>query len=288
MRRPRFRLGAPLALAAGLASFATVFAAAAATPWYQVEVVVFSQGGDAAWRRDNWREDGPPPLANNTVELLVGADPASDAAGRARRHAFRALPATALDLGAVIDRLERSEDYRVMLHVGWRQPGFPIDDAPGVHLATPRGLGGLGGLGSQYGLTAAENEGVEGTVRLWRRRFLHVDADIAFGDIEGWRKRVAVQGEPSDDRIGLDRASVDRDEETIARSGAPDASASEAPAGGRGSSAGGATSETGSQSAAERRLRVARMTRSVRLRAGRLHYIDHPVFGMLLLVKRLG
>jgi hypothetical protein len=30
-----------------------------------------------------------------------------------------------------------------------------------------------------------------------------------------------------------------------------------------------------------------RLTRSLRLRSGRLHYIDHPLFGMLLEVRRL-
>ena len=210
--------------------------AQAQLPWYQVEVVVVAQGDDGAWQRNNWREEGPPPLGKNTVELLVGSAPGEGAGGTKRRHAFRRLPASTLDLGAVVDRLERSGDYRVLLHVGWRQPGFPVDDAPGVHLVTPFRVG----AGSRLG--AAGGEGVDGTVRLWRRRFLHVDADLAFGDIEGWQGRAAGSVEPG----------------------------------------------TTSESAAPERLRVVRLTRSLRLQEGRLHYVDHPLFGILLFAKRLG
>ena len=138
-------LGAALAgaLVAGLVSFAATTPAAAATRWYHVEVVLFAQGADdAAWRRNDWREEGPPALAKNTVELLPGLDADGLPAGSNRRHAFRTLPASALDLGAVADRLDRSNDYRVLLHVGWNQPGFSDDEAPAVHLST---LGALAG-----------------------------------------------------------------------------------------------------------------------------------------------
>ena len=253
----------------------------AQTPWYQVEVVVFFQGDDRAWRRDNWREAGPPPLAENTVQLLVGPNPVGSTAGTARRHAFRALPDPALDLGAAVDRLERDGEYRVLLHVGWHQPGFPIGEAPGVHLSTPRGLG------SQHGLPAAGNEAVDGTLRLWRRRFLHADADFAFGEIEGWKRRAAGELETSDDRGELARVIEGPDGTRGGTQRAADATKAESRTGRQAPPGGLAESGSNSESAADRRLRVARLTRSVRLREGRLHYIDHPIFGILLLVNRL-
>lgn len=219
--------------------------------WYKVEVVVFGQGGDSAWARDNWREEGPSPIAENTVELLLGSDPGAGAGGSPRRHAFRTLPARALDLGAVVDRLERSGEYRVALHAGWHQPGFRHDDAPGVHLSTS------GGAATGARIADAAGNGVDGTVRIWRRRFLHVDADVTFGDIEGWRRRIAGASP------GTDTASD--------AAGAPE----DAQAG------------TNPEPVDGGRLHVTRMTRSLRLQGGRIHYLDHPVFGVLLLVKRL-
>ena len=250
MKRAAAVLGSALALISGLASLASS-PAAAATRWYQVEVVLFAQGADdAAWSRNDWREEGPPALARNTVELLHDLAAADRPAGSKRRHAFRTLPASSLGLGAVADRLDRSNDYRVLLHVGWHQPGFSDDDAPAVHLGTLRGLA----LENRF--AAASGEEAEGTVRFWRRRFLHVDVDFAFGDVEAWRQR-------------------------------DDAADPNAPPGGEGEVSREAGADSPSRPEAGERLRVVRLTRSLRLRAGRLHYLDHPLFGMLLEVRRL-
>ena len=288
MKPARSPFGATLALVAslvaslvaGLVWLAAAHPAAAATSWYHVEVVLFAQGGDSTWDRDNWREEGPPPLAENTVELLAGLAPADRATDSKRRHAFRTLPASALDLGAVADRLDRSNDYRVLLHIAWRQPGFRYDEAPGVHLSTLRGLV------SDDRFTAEPGEAVDGTVRVWRRRFLHVDADLAFGDIEAWRQRArgaARTVPPRDESADSPQADAG------ARAGAAVAPAPDATAQAPGSAAAGegAGVEAESRPGRDEPLRVARLTRSLRLRAGRLHYADHPHFGMLLMVKRL-
>ena len=271
--------GVSLALAAGLVCLAAATFAAAATRWYHVEVVIFAQGGESPWSRDDWREEGPPVLAKNTVELLPGLAPADRPAGSARRHAFRTLPAASLDLGATVDRLDRSDDYRVLLHVGWHQPGFSDDDAPGVHLGTLRGLAAQDRFG------AASGEEVEGTVRFWRRRFLHVDVDLAFGEVEAWRQR----------EHGADADAPPVRERTASRVASAGARArlGAGPADGSAPRTSGGTENEAAKEIARSGpghgevLRVARLTRSLRLRAGRLHYIDHPLFGLLLKVKRL-
>ena len=282
-RRTAAILGAAFAgaLGAGLVSFAATTPAAAATRWYHVEVVLFAQGADdAAWRRNDWREEGPPALAKNTVELLPGLDADGLPAGSNRRHAFRTLPPSALDLGAVADRLDRSNDYRVLLHVGWNQPGFSDDEAPAVHLGT---LGAL--AGAEERSAGPGGEEVEGAVRFWRRRFLHVDVDLSFGDIEAWRERKegAALARPGGESAvpGLTMAGP--------RTGTP-----VLPAEGSAGSAGGSAAEDDEPESdasrvaeADEPVRVARLTRSLRLRSGRLHYIDHPLFGVLLVVRRL-
>ena len=280
MKPPRLRrpFGGVLALAAGLAALAAAAPARPATPWYQVEAVVFAEGDESRWSRDDWREEGPPPLPENAVELLAALAPGDEAGGAGRRHAFRALPASELDLGAAASRLDRSGAYRVLLHVGWRQPGSPPGAAPAVH------LGALQGLASDGRFAAAPGEAVEGTIRLWRRRFLHVDADLAFGDVEGWRRR--QEAEDPSAVLGDERRETP---DAAAPSPSTDAGAAEPrppdPA---------APREGAEEAAAEppppagsARVRVTRLTRSLRLRAGRLHYLDHPLFGVLLTVKRL-
>lgn len=290
MRRPGNRLVAALALAAGLGAPAAATPAAAATPWYQIEVVVFALGGESRWDRDDWREEGPPPLPENTVELLGAFVPADEAGGSKRRHAFRTLPASELGLKTAANRLDRSEAYRVLLHVGWRQPGFPYDDAPAVRFDTRRGLV------SDDRFAAAPGEAVDGTVRLWRRRFLHVHADLAFGDLEAWSRRkenAAGNARPQDGSVDAPGAGAGT-RARAAETSAPGTTArTAASAAARHGAAGeGAEDEAGGEADLRpagdgERLRVVRLTRSLRLRAGRLYYLDHPLFGMLLEVKRL-
>ena len=241
--------------------------------------MLFAQGGDSRWSRDDWREEGPADLAKNTVELLPGLAPADRPAGSKRRHAFRTLPATALVLGTTVDRLDRSSDYQMLMHVGWHQPGFSDDDAPGVHLGTLRSLAAV----DRFGRATAEE--VEGTVRFWRRRFLHVDVDLAFGDVEAWRHR--EHGTLGDAPPGRERA-TSRDAVGVARArpgaGGPDPSTVRAHGNAENVAAGAvARSDPGDVEP----LRVVRLTRSIRLQAGRVHYIDHPLFGMLIEVRRL-
>ena len=217
----------------------------AASAWYQMEVVIFAQGGESAWAEGHWREiEGPLPIADNTVELLAGLDLGGEATGGAgRRHAFRTLAVSALELGEVVNRLERSDEYQVLLHTAWRQPGYRPGRAPGVR------LGSLRGAAADGRFITAPGADVEGTLRLWRRRFLYVDVDLAFGGIEAWS--VGSQG------VGA--------EPNAAREGE-----GASPADGRGG-----------------RLPVARLTRSLRVEVGRLQYIDHPLVGVLLLVRNL-
>ena len=268
MRLAPTTFGAALALVAGLAP--PIITAAAATPWYHVEVVVFAEGGDSSRDRNNWREEGPPALAENTVELLPGLGPVDQPAGSRRRHAFRTLPASALDLGAVVDRLDRSDDYRVFLHVAWHQPGFSNDDAPRVHLGTLRGLA------SEERFAGGAREDVQGTVRFWRRRFPHVDIDLAFGAIEAWRQRE-----------GRATANARPGPQAIRSDGSAPADGSAAPTERRAAEDEGPEMDTSFRPGGGEPLRVVRLTRSLRLRSGRLHYIDHPLFGVLLKVRRI-
>lgn len=280
MRSPRTRFGAVFVLAAGIAAGAAGAPARPATLWYQVEAVVFAQGGESSRDRNDRGREEPPPLPENTVELLPALAPAGGAAGSGRPHAFRSLPASQLDLAATAARLDRAAGYRVLLHVGWRQPGFPEEAAPAVHLGT------LQGLTPDDRFTAAPGEAADGTIRLWRRRFLQVDVDLSFGDVGAWRRR--RDAEPT----GAEPGGESREAPEAGAASNPDAAEGE----GAGAVEPGAPGPTGReeaeaatapQPAGGERRRVARVARSLRVRAGKLHYVDHPLFGVLLTVKRL-
>lgn len=278
------RFGAVLALTAGLAGLAASAPARPATPWYQVEAVVFAEGGGSPSGGGDWREEGPPPLPENTIELLSALVAGDEAGASGRRHAFRALPASKLELGAAAARLDRNDAYRVLLHVGWRQPGSSRGDAPAVRLGTLRG-----GIGDDR-FTAAPGESVEGTIRLWRRQFLHMDVDLAFGDVEAWRRREDA-ADPSDtpgsERPGTPEAGAASSADAEPGDGSEGTRAAELRAPGAAEEEEAQTGAMAAPRPGGERRRVARLVRSLRLRAGRLHYLDHPLFGVLVMVKRL-
>jgi len=137
-------------------------AGASAATWYTVEVVVFALLSPDASAEIWPAEPGRPPL-DGSIEL--GSDLTLSDDGTP--FAFRRLGTDRLMLQEAAARLRRSSLYRPLLHVGWRQPGFEPGEARAVHVTAADG-GATGSI-------------VDGTVRVWRERFLHVEVDLVYG-----------------------------------------------------------------------------------------------------------
>ena len=214
----------------------------AGLPWYAVEVLIFEQGGDAAASEEASSATRPPALPEGTVELLPAFDAEAESAAAGRRHAFRMLPESSFRLRATAARLERTGEYRVILHVAWHQPGFPRNEAPAVHIGTAQGLA----LGERFAGDAGV--AIDGTIRLWRRRFPHIEADLWYG------QRQALRRQPAPGPIeGMGGAAGDEDRPAPHAGGPP----------------------------------LTRLVESRRLRGKELHYLDHPRVGVLVQALRL-
>ncbi len=207
----------------------------AALPWYAVEVIVFArlEAPDAGSER--WPPDPGSPPIEGAIELLEPLGDDLDPELAQGPLAYQALPGSELRLGELWNRLRRSRGYRPLLHLGWVQPGVGAGEARPIHVRLP--AAGPGAAPSAApGVPGSAAEGVagpaepppapllEGTLRLYRSRYLHLEADLLY------------------------------------RPGTP-------PEGVAG--------------------RVFRLTESRRMRSGRLHYLDHPLFGVLVEARRL-
>lgn len=73
------------------------------------------------------------------------------------------LPVDAYQLNSISNGLRQSGSYSVLFHQAWRQPAY--DEANAVDLPV-------------HAVTASGNNTIEGSVRLIRERFLHLDADL--------------------------------------------------------------------------------------------------------------
>lgn len=106
--------------------------------WYQVEVLVFARS--ASWSREYWRLDRSPMLApanaihpaEENVLLPEHAGPMTHDA--AAYGAWDLVSSERLILGDMLRRMEESGDYRVLYHGGWVQPVREREKAMPIYL----------------------------------------------------------------------------------------------------------------------------------------------------------
>ncbi len=136
-----------------------------AEPWYQVEVIVFTQQSDDD--EQPVATDAPPPPASTA--LPEGALPA--------------LP-DALELGPVLQRLRHAPGYRVLAYRHWRQPGWAADQARPVPVRFPPPPEDAGAAitapdpATDATAPSQDTPLLWGTLTLSRARYLHLDLDL--------------------------------------------------------------------------------------------------------------
>lgn len=197
-RSPLFRRSSwlvYLVLTALLPGLATAQSPDASTErWFQVELIVFAQGGsptdgEELWRPDielrypnDWLElvdltqvDSPAPddawetvqeeeaqPANNDFWTTAEGDVAS--APELSDRALALLPADQLSLRNEVQRLNRNNQYRVLFHGGWHQPLLENQQGPAILITG----------GDLYD----DHYELEGSVQLSLRNYLHVDTNL--------------------------------------------------------------------------------------------------------------
>lgn len=224
------------------------------TPWYEVEVIVFRQweagGGDA----ERWPTLPPAPQASRLTQL---AAPESSAG-----TPFARLPADQLKLRGVYDALAKAGQYEPLLHLGWRQPGLSEADAPAVAVPPgwqpPAAADGPAGATAPGGtMASAAPPELRGLIKVYRERFLHAQVALHYGG------RDAVPG--ASDREAASPAAVAPPAEGISVTGNV-----------------GSVAAPSAETPAEP---VYVHQQSRRMRSGELHYLDHPVLGVLVQVR---
>ena len=259
--------------------------------WYAIEVIVFERAGETGRDAEFWpAEPGLPDIAG-AVELSeeglapeqdadesqtgseIVAPAASDGATTPTTpmpRAFRLLPPEEHRLTDLWARLDNSSAYRPLLHLAWVQPGVPSEQAQLIHVRNNNAA--LGAVTTSvdesqsalsepgYGPTLASRiqvardpskSALDGTLRVHRARYLHVQADLLY-----YRPLDSDLGAviPSDDSSGATPVADSPDTALIEQLLAEEDAAP----------------------------RLFRLTQNRRMRSRELHYLDHPLFGMLV------
>ncbi len=161
------------------------------TRHYRVEMVVFESLDKRMLQSEVWPADPEAPSVAGAIELQGVGYPGkaerscppgdgncqSAAQPGATRHDFYGLPTSEHRLGGVVNALRASGRYRPLLHVAWQQPGFARQNAPAVHITAERSRETKAGLA---GRSRAVLRSLDGTIRVYRGRYLHVLADLAY------------------------------------------------------------------------------------------------------------
>ena len=231
---------------------------------YRVELIVFGYGDALAGSTEDW--SAPPDPADEAesetdIDTDIGEDgalpddrpperPDRDAAAPGARgntagdtgsggyqtgdqteepvFRFMPLPEEEFELGDLYRRLGNANGYEPLLHVAWQQPGYDPE------AARPLDLSRLAEL----------PDGLQGEVRLYRSRFLHLELDLELWS--GPRRTLPGPQTATTAPLFPDRGRPDAGEPLDAL--APD---------------------------------IYRLSERRKLRSGELHYYDHPRYGVL-------
>jgi hypothetical protein len=241
--------------------------------WYTVEVVIFENLNPDALLSEQWSSDPGKPALTGAIELTGASDQPLDPelaeSASGSPHAFQALPPDQWQLGAVAGRLSPSNGYRVLLHLAWREPGLDQRQSRAVHVRVgpkllepsstslaggqiegqpapdvlPRGATASGG--TEPGLEHPSAPALDGTLRLYVERYLHLDVDLLY-----YRPAPEIPAPAAADNTGSDSTPAS------------------APA----------------RTPTVWRPTLFRLHQSRRMRSGELHYFDHPLLGVLALI----
>ncbi len=240
--------------------------ATAADRWYEVEVIVFAQiNGD--WNAEHWPDNDAVTLsleeaipAPNTITTPMAMSASVSNAQELLRLA--AVPPAQYKMQDVYRSLTRSKNYRPLLHTAWRQPigagkgQVKIRIAGGKDFASRYGTNGaLLSSGAEPASTGLWE--IDGQLSLTASRFLHADTELVFR-----RPVVAATGTPP-----------------VPGTGGPVAAGTATP-----------LSTTPADAPAlvdEDRLQFFKLAQSRRLKSNELHYFDHPMFGLLIVLRPL-
>ncbi len=230
-------------------------------PHYRIETLIFAvlRGGDEG---EYWQPGGnlyfPANMmyleATDSASQNLGSDeaPPEDARLPSRDLITPiSLPTTAAHLADVREKLEAQGGFRILFHELWEQPVYDEDAAPYLLV---RG-------GREYG----KHRELEGVLQLSINRYLHLKADLRLSAYRRGRRRggpwplPAVPPQPdagTDFPAGKIRQVVQVLE--------------------------GLWQESRTELTVERTVRLHQRRR---MRSGELHYLDHPMLGMLVLVR---
>lgn len=141
--------------------------------WYQVEVIIFSQ--QDLFNEEKHKKDIELAFPEN-IRLLQNSDTELKTETQltsTEQHPYLVLPENLMAMVPDRNRLRRAPGYRVLFHKAWRQPGLGRTESSWIFI--------------QGGNKTNSRHELEGSFRLVRNRYLHVQANL-------WKTKFSATG----------------------------------------------------------------------------------------------
>ena len=242
--------------------------------WYQIELLVFQQRTHAGEPEEKWRHDIVLAYPPNWVELKPVASSAEQTASTGRdtvdlthavdlthkvdltREPYYFLPDKERQLTAQANTLKKKANYEILFHQAWRQSLVNKDSAPALLI--------------EGGKTYGEHRELEGSVTLSVSRYLHIHTNL-------WLSRFKPNyGQEFADWPELPKKpnlNVDDVNSTLLGGTEQNLWADTNDKGGKYSSI---------LSRPYIIDQIVTLQQTRKMRSGELHYIDHPILGVLI------
>lgn len=127
--------------------------------WYEVEIIIFSQSNAEAYSpgstAESWPESLRPTWPSPLVRLNAETSPSP---------ALRSIPISERQMNNDSYALRVTDGYQLLWHQAWLQPMLPESEAPWLEV--------------QAGAEFDGHYSLEGSLRIYLERFLHLDTDL--------------------------------------------------------------------------------------------------------------
>ena len=229
------------------------------TRWYDVELIIFTPTGDDFLDAEAWPQNPQLPAIENARSLTSATRQSS------KTRTFQTLTSDERQLDGAYRQLKASSQFEPLVHIGWRQPGLKKNEAVPVRIT----LGFDGKFLAPEEVPTArsgtlfrqpELPRLDGTVKVILSRYLHLETDLVY-------------------RMEADDSMMQRGERpdpaviNLSTSVRPD----------RVRSRDGNLLDSDSSAQNSRYLEFV-VNNSRRMRSKELHYLDHPILGVIALI----
>lgn len=218
-----------------------------ANSWYKVEVIIFANNDPMAIHEEIWPEINEIPLRDRAVALKGRAGAGENPT------AYQSLPSSRHSLKSIRNRLNNSGDYRVLFHEAWMQPVS--------HTQNPRPIKISAGRVLDNGM-----QELEGHIAIGRGRYLHFRPDLYISQLV-----TPSANTPADETQTEAMLTMQAESESTLQAAQTEQT----------------VANTVSAFPAIPEILTAHQNQARRMKSKELHYIDHPLMGILVEMKPL-